>query len=578
LCTPISGNRPMCRRQRRPIVRQGVGVLREALSRAWNLRRECPTAPLTFLQDKAVLRMKDVAIIGGGIAGMAVATRLQAQGLSTIVFEAHGQPGGCAGFYRRKGFAFDVGATTLVDFEPDGVGGQWLSSAGMLPIVGEALPGYRAWLPDRVVTLHRDQRAWGIERTRAFGDTPSHRALWSLLDRLAKVFWPASRAGIRLPLRSPADMLLALRLVGLPQAPLGRYMRWTMGDALRHHGLRGDDALCGLLAMLIEDTVHSTLDQAPLINAALGITIRGAGLTRATGGMWGFWREVVSHYRACDGELRVGCRVERVEGRMGAYTIETRRGAFQAAQVVSAVPIGVTARLCSRSVAEALAPYLHRDATAHGGAIVVFLGVPEDEVAGQDGFTHHQLMQDYAAPLGDGNNMFISVSAPGDMLSAPPGHRAVMLSTHTNLEQWEGLSLADYCARKREIGERLVTLARRVYPKLGECPVVYEVGTPATYERYTRRPRGAVGGVRLTLANANQHAVPHATGTPGFWLAGDTTWPGLGTVACVLGSRIVADGVLAGTRRLARRSHVAPQQEGVSYAVSHGDRAHAAEA
>ena len=37
----------------------------------------------------------DVAIIGGGMAGMATALRLQARGLSTIVLEAHGQPGGC---------------------------------------------------------------------------------------------------------------------------------------------------------------------------------------------------------------------------------------------------------------------------------------------------------------------------------------------------------------------------------------------------------------------------------------------------------------------------------------------------
>ncbi len=522
--------------------------------------------------------MKDVAVIGAGIAGMAVATRLQAQGLSTIVFEAHGQPGGCAGFYRRKGFAFDVGATTLVDFEPGGVGGKWLSDSGLLPVTGEALPGYRAWLPDRVVTLHRDQHAWAVERTRAFGDTPAHHRLWSLLDRLAEVFWPASRAGIKLPLRTPADVLLALRLVGLPQTPLGRYMRWTMGDALRRYGLRNDEALCALLSMLIEDTVHSTLDQAPLINAALGITIRGAGLTRAVGGMWGFWREIVSQYRTGGGELRVGCRVEHVHGRVGAYTIETRRGAFQAAQVVSAVPISVTARLGPPSVAESLEPYLRRDAKSHGGAIVVFLGVPEDEVAGQNGFTHHQLMQDYAAPLGDGNNMFISVSAPHDTLSAPAGHRAVMLSTHTDLESWEGLTHAEYSARKEEIGGRLATLARRVYPNLGERPAVYEVGTPATYERFTRRPRGAVGGIRLTRANANQHAVPHATGTSGFWLAGDTTWPGLGTVACVLGSRIVADGVLAEARRLARRSRIARGWEGVSYAVSRTDRAHAAEA
>src|SRR5262249_43612666 len=60
------------------------------------------------------------------------------------------------------------------------------------------------------------------------------------------------------------------------------------------------------------------------------------------------------------------------------------------------------------------------------------------------------------------------------------------------------------------------------------------------------------GGLRQTLANSNQHAVPHDIGVPGFWLAGDTTWPGLGTVACVLGSRIVAEGVRAAATTLAR--------------------------
>ena len=70
-----------------------------------------------------------------------------------------------------------------------------------------------------------------------------------------------------------------------------------------------------------------------------------------------------------------------------------------------------------------------------------------------------------------------------------------------------------------------------------------ELGTPRTYERFTRRSRGAVGGVRQTLANTNQHAIPHDIGVPGFWLAGDTTWPGLGTVAGVLASEHVADDV-----------------------------------
>jgi phytoene dehydrogenase-like protein len=231
-----------------------------------------------------------------------------------------------------------------------------------------------------------------------------------------------------------------------------------------------------------------------------------------------------------------------VEGRFGDYRVCTSRGLlFAARQVVLAVPAQAAVGLAPRLLEPGLRPYLQRDEPALGGGLVLFLGVPEHEVEGQ-AFSHHQLLQDYAAPLGNGNNMFISVSAPGDTLSAPIGHRAVMISTHCELGDWEALGDADYAVRKRQAAERLLGHARRVYPRLGQSARVMEMATPRSYQRFTLRPRGAVGGARLTQANSNQHAIPYDIGPRGLWLVGDTTWPGLGTVACVLASRHVAEG------------------------------------
>jgi C-3',4' desaturase CrtD len=494
----------------------------------------------------------DVAVLGAGMAGMASALRLQAAGLSTVVFEAHGHVGGCAGYFRHKGFSFDVGATTLVDFEPGGVGAELLDAVGLPALDGEALPGYLAWLPDRTVTLHRDRSVWHDERLRVLGDSVRHREFWALLDRLADVFWAASRSGVRMPIRRPADVVCDLRAIGLRNLTLACHLGRTLGDLLRRFDLRDDAALVGLLGMLVEDTVHSSVDRAPLINAALGVTIRGAGLTRHRGGMHGFWRQLVSHYRSLGGTLRTGCRVDRVTGQAAGYRVHTSRGSVYAGQVVSALPAATTARIADTlPVATRLQPYLRRDEPDLGGAVVVFLGVPEDEVTDQP-LTHHQVLQDYNRPLGEGNNMFVSVSAAGDQVSAPHGHRAVMISTHTALDAWAGLSEAEYQARKHELGVRLLGYARRVFPRLAERAVVCQVGTPRTYERFAFRPSGAVGGVRQTLGNTNQRAIPHGLGGRGFWLVGDSTWPGLGTVACVLGSRIVAEGV----RREAARQRI----------------------
>jgi len=301
--------------------------------------------------------------------------------------------------------------------------------------------------------------------------------------------------------------------------------------------------------MLIEDTVHSTVEQAPLLNAALGITIRGAGLARVRGGMRGFWEPFVGRYLQLGGTLKVGWRVDQIDKAVEGYRLATRKGTIGAAQVVSALPVSLTAAIAPTLVGRPLQRYLRRDSASVGGAVVVFLGVPEEEVAGEV-LTHHQLLQSYTRPLGNGNNMFISVSAAGDTASAPAGHRAVMISTHCELGCWQGLDRDTYERRRQAAGERLLTLAHRVYPTLGERALVYEVGTPRTYEGYLHRPRGAVGGIRQELGNANQHAVPHDLGPPGFWLAGDTTWPGLGTVACVLGSRIVAERVLRQAARV----------------------------
>lgn len=500
---------------------------------------------------KTATTAADCVIIGAGVAGMAAATRLQARGLQTLVLEAHGQVGGCAGFYRHKGFAFDVGATTLVDFEPGGVGGRWLAEIGLERVLGEALPGYCAWLPDRDVKLHRDPARWHAERLRAFGATPAHLRFWKLLDELADIFWEASRDGVKLPLITPMDVFRAARSLPTRRWPLLRYLTWTMADALAHCGLQDDIPLRALLGMLLQDTVHAPLDTAPLINGALGVTIRGAGLTRAHGGMRGFWQMIVARYRALGGVLRVGTRVQRVTRTDEGFTVHTQRGDVFARQVISTLPIWNTARLGLSEITTALQPYMQRDEPALGGALVVFLGVPEEEVTNQPE-THHQILQDYSRPLGDGNNMFISVSAPGDEESAPRAHRAVMLSTHCEIAPWENLSEPDYAARKSWALENLLQAARRVYPNLGAQARICELGTPRTYEQYTHRYRGAVGGVRQTMHNSNQHAVPYSLGVPGFWQAGDTTWPGLGTVACVSGSRHIADGVWAYARRKLR--------------------------
>jgi C-3',4' desaturase CrtD len=490
----------------------------------------------------------DVAIVGGGLAGMATAARLQAAGLTTLVLEAHGLPGGCAGYFTQQSFSFDVGATTLVDFGPDGVGRQFLDEIGCeLPPAD--LLDYKAWLPDRTVCLWRDSDRWAEERLGCFGSTPNYRAFWSLLDTLASTFWHATRRGATMPLRRLADLWKNLSAIEARNLPLLRYVTWTMADAMRAHGVYSDVALRTFLGMLVEDTLHTTIEEAPLINAALGITIRGAALMRVRGGMRGFWNALVPCYNALGGILKVGHSVQKIEQATSGYCLHTTKGMFRASTVVSALPAANTYQIAPGPVKKRLLAHVHRERSRLGGALVAFLGVPEAEVSCEP-FTHHQLFQNYGRPFGDGNNMFISVSSPGDLLSAPAGYRAVMISTHCGLDEWENLSPEDYAGKKAAAQRSLLEYARCVYPRLGERAVISRFATPKTYLKFTRRDRGAVGGVRQTLWNTNFFALSQDIGISNFFLVGDSTWPGLGTVACIAGSRIAAEAVLGSKARV----------------------------
>ena len=53
------------------------------------------------------------AVIGSGFGGLALAIRLQAAGLRTVIFEKRDLPGGRAYVFRDAGFTFDAGPTVI---------------------------------------------------------------------------------------------------------------------------------------------------------------------------------------------------------------------------------------------------------------------------------------------------------------------------------------------------------------------------------------------------------------------------------------------------------------------------------
>jgi phytoene dehydrogenase-like protein len=144
--------------------------------------------------------------------------------------------------------------------------------------------------------------------------------------------------------------------------------------------------------------------------------------------------------------------------------------------------------------------------------------------------------------LGEGNSVFISLSDVQDDSRAPEGRRAATLSTHTAIPPWWQLKENDYPAyeaRRAEYVERMLAAAERAVPGLRRAMRLCLPGTPVTFERFTRRPMGMVGGFAQESLFA---ARGPATGIPNIWLVGDSIFPGQSTAGVTVGAmRVVKE-------------------------------------
>jgi phytoene dehydrogenase-like protein len=210
--------------------------------------------------------------------------------------------------------------------------------------------------------------------------------------------------------------------------------------------------------------------------------------------------------------------------------------------VVANLPPWNVARLLGDNAPPRLRRLPPKPATGWG-AFMLYLGVDNSAVP-PDLALHHQVV--VGEPLGNGNSIFLSNSPAWDGTRAPPNKRAITLSAHTDLSCWWDLYQRDragYEALKRTTADRLLSMAETAIPGLREAADLLLPGTPVTYERYTRRAWGWVGGFPQT--SLFRFWGPRLG--PGLWMVGDSIFPGQSTAAVALGGLRVAKQIGIGT-------------------------------
>jgi C-3',4' desaturase CrtD len=500
--------------------------------------------------------MERVIVVGAGMGGLSTAAVLAKAGFDVTVLEAHVYPGGCAGTFFHQGYRFDAGATLAGGFYPCGPMDKLASAAGVyawpvLPVD----PAMIVHLPDGAQAVRwSDERRWDSRRE-VFGEDSGRFFRWQ--ERTADALWDLALRGLPWPPQTPVQALSLFRegMDWLRTSSNPGIWPGLAADAFRPLSTRLRGA-SQRLRMFVDAqlliSAQTTSRYANALYAASALDLPRRGVVHVRGGMGALAETLVETIRSHGGRVRYRNQVTaiRIKHHKPAR-IEVRRGEPYEADlvVVNLPPWNLSQILESGTPPKKGQEPLHpRDAW---GAFTLYIGLDESAIP-VDFPLHHQVI--VREPLGEGNTVFLSLSSPSDEDRAPLGRRALTISTHTQIDPWWELYHGDrqaYEGCKASYQLRVLAAAERVLPGLREAAELILPGTPVTFQRFTRRARGWVGGYPQT----------HLFRTRGprlgqnLWMVGDSIFPGQSTAAVALGGLRVAKDILASW---GARSHRVP--------------------
>lgn len=512
--------------------------------------------------------MARVLVVGAGVGGATAAALLAKAGHEVTVLEAHVYAGGCAGTFYHQKYRFDAGATLAGGFHPGGPHDVVGKLLGIDWRVKPVNPAWQVVLPDRVVTQYADRDRWHAEAERAFAPSPQCDRILRFLRDSEKVGAAVWDFAARCPAWPPSDLGDLLRtaaavrpstLVTLP------HLFETMGAWARRSGVTDRAALTFLDAQLLI-SAQTTGDHANALFGAAAIDLPRRGVTHPEGGIGGIAEQLVEAIRRFGGQVLFRQEVTRFETKDGRIVAaHTNKGARFECDVCIA---NLTPWDMARLLGDAAPARLRHETQMlpdEWGAFTLYLGIADDDSEVGNGESapgallpapdHFQVIAAYDRPLGEGNSIFMSFSERNDLRRAPPGHRALTISTHTRAAEWwrlretPGMQQA-YHDRVDEYTERMLQLAERAVPGLRRRIRLLLPGTPVTFWFYTRRHRGGVGGFPFTSLFK---ARGPWTGMQNAWLVGDSIFPGQSTAGVTMGALRVADEVLRAYPVVAQR-------------------------
>ena len=478
-----------------------------------------------------------VAVIGSGFGGLAAAIRLQAAGISTVLFEARDKPGGRAYVYEDSGFVFDAGPTVIT--APHALD-------ELFAVAGRRREDYVEFLPV----------------------TPFYRLLWE--DGTRFDYAGAESMEREIARLAPGDADGYARFVehsrrvferGYEELAAEPFSNFTdmlrVAPALAR--LRADRSVYATVARFVKDphlrqalSFHSLLVggnpfETSSIYTLIHYLERKWGVFFPRGGTGALVRALVRLFEELGGELRLASPVQSVEVERGPrprhWVVSRAREAFDA--VVSNADLSHTYGTLYAAEPEARHTAKKLDRAEWSMSLyVLYFGTdrPYD-------LAHHNVLfgpryrehlrdifRGHALP--DDFSLYLHAPSVTDPSLAPPGCGCFyVLSPVPHL----GNAKLDWNELAAPYGDKILASLERLMPDLRRHVVVRRCMTPLDFERELFAKHGSAFSLAPLLTQSAWFR-PHNrdASIPGLYLVGAGTHPGAGVPGVVNSGKATA--------------------------------------
>jgi phytoene dehydrogenase-like protein len=483
-----------------------------------------------------------VAIIGGGIAGLAAGCYLRMNGYDTEIFEMHTLPGGLCTAWTRKGYTFDFCIHWLMGSGPSkNLHAIWKDLGA---IEGRKFIEWEVYETvvlenKKSLTVYTDPDRF-YQELAAFApeDKALCRSLCNAIKKAAGFDFPIRRGktGIVKSLVSMIKMMFFIPLL----------MKWGKMTLPQLIAQFKSEELKQAFKLMYSEEVASDFPVTGMIVMLAFMYKKSSGYP--LGGSLEFAKAIERRYTTLGGEIRYGFEVDKILVENGsAIGLTGNGGEVHKADIVISAADGhatlfemLEGKYLTQKISQA-----YERLRVFPSLVYVCLGISRD-------LRSHPHMTAFTLSnpirLENGALMLNKLSLRlfhFDPSMAPQGCTAAIVMIPTfNTSWWTDLRMqnpTDYNAEKKRIGEQIVDAIDEFLGDIRPHVEVIDVATPATIIRYTNNWKGSFEGFLPARKSMSGRMIDRTIPSlKNFYMVGQWTNPGGGLPPCGMDGLAIA--------------------------------------